>query len=491
MNRTLVILEVSRKQDYIFSSKKLRDNIARSHIIRYVTSGEFYHECAGAYYTDMNMVYSGGGHSILQFDTPQAAKAFAQQVTEAAMRRYDGLELFVKQMDYDASHTPGENLKNLSVALERKKSQRMNGFKRLTFGVDFAGKIPESEKTVDLHSAYAGWKFPNSTSELAGSDNFLAVVHIDGNAMGERLQKIYDASADNWGDCCRRLRSFSEHVQEDFEDAFLKMVDELICNADALDLKNSLLPIRPVILAGDDVCFVARGNLGIECARCFLEKLAALKNKEDNLAYAACAGVALVHVKYPFHRAYDLSEELCSSAKRFGAAIDRRISAIDWHIEFGQLKNSLSELRDDYETEDHQRVELRPLTVVVPEDITITREMEIRSYAFFRQICLNMKGEIGSVARSKIKDLRNAMKQGEVETSYFMHDKEISELVSHCFTARYRTREQQTEQFRARIAGQQFEDYQAFMTIGDSMRCLFFDAIEIIDHYTIIGEVKS
>ena len=44
---------------------------------------------------------------------------------------------------------------------------------------------------------------------------------------------------------------------------------------------------------------------------------------------------------------YDMAEQLCSSAKRFGAGLDPEcgISAIDWHIEFGQLKDSLAEIR--------------------------------------------------------------------------------------------------------------------------------------------------
>ena len=50
MSKILLILEVSRKQDYIFSSIHLRDNAARSDIIRYVTSEEFFKQAAPEYY---------------------------------------------------------------------------------------------------------------------------------------------------------------------------------------------------------------------------------------------------------------------------------------------------------------------------------------------------------------------------------------------------------------------------------------------------------
>lgn len=99
MSKILLILEVSRKQDYIFSSIHLRDNAARSDIIRYVTSEEFFKQAAPEYYNSReNFVYAGGGHTILQFGDRATATRFAEQVTQKAMREYDGLELFAKMM---------------------------------------------------------------------------------------------------------------------------------------------------------------------------------------------------------------------------------------------------------------------------------------------------------------------------------------------------------------------------------------------------------
>ena len=89
-------------------------------------------------------------------------------------------------------------------------------------------------------------------------------------------------------------------------------------------------------------------------------------NSEDKTGYAACGGIAVVHQKYPFYKAYELAEMLCSNAKKFGASLSedgtgRDISAIDWHIEFGEIKDTLEEIRQDYQTLDGKRMELRPL----------------------------------------------------------------------------------------------------------------------------------
>ena len=90
MSKILLLLEVSRKQDYIFLSIHLRDNAARSDIIRYVTSEEFFKQAAPEYYNSReNFVYAGGGHTILQFGDRATATRFAEQVTQKAMREYD------------------------------------------------------------------------------------------------------------------------------------------------------------------------------------------------------------------------------------------------------------------------------------------------------------------------------------------------------------------------------------------------------------------
>ena len=80
MKRKLMILEVSKKQDYIFGSKKLKENADRSEDINYVTSKEFFHDIAKQYYREENYIYSGGGHTFLQFfdedDLKKLAKLF-------------------------------------------------------------------------------------------------------------------------------------------------------------------------------------------------------------------------------------------------------------------------------------------------------------------------------------------------------------------------------------------------------------------------------
>ena len=491
----MMILEVSQKQAYIFASRKLRENAARSGDISYVTGSRFFQAAAGALYNEEeNLVYAGGGHTVLQFTDEAAATAFARAVTEAAMRWFPGLELFVRQMDYDDTKSPGENLKALSAALERKKALRRASFRRLSCGVERAAEPAEpagrAAQALDLPE---GWRFPNKFEELAGDDSFIAVVHADGNGMGKRVERIY-GKCGGWDDCRRTLRSFSEGIQSDFERAFRETVEAVI----AAGYPADALPIRPVVLAGDDVCFVTAGSIGLECARVFLEKLSAMENREQPGApYAACAGVAIVHKKYPFHQAYDLAEELCSSAKRFGAEIDGegRVSAMDWHIEFGQLKDGLAAQREDYRTDDGCRMELRPVVVLAPEGVDRERLAEaaggVRTYGFFKAMQQAVHGEYGKTARGKLKELRTAVKQGRTAAEFFLHDRQIQDLLYHGFTAKYQTEEERKREYQKLVDGQGDLRKELFTEVDGTVRCLFFDAVEMIDHFKALEEVEA
>ena len=470
----LMILEVSQKQKYIFGSKRLRDNVERSLQVREATESSFFErEASDLYNKGENLVYTGGGHTVLQFDDRDKAKEFAKKVARAAIEKYRGIEVFVKIRDYDNEMTSGDNLNALTKALEKKKLLHKNGFCRCSIGIeeldtdnfvpventDDAKKSDGLDKDDPIEPTQK-YSYAYEFEDIAkiGDDNFIAVVHIDGNSMGKRAARIQGEYTD-WDKCRKGMYEFSKGIQKDFEDAFRETETEFIKK---LKLEPGILPLRPIILAGDDVCFVTTGKYGLEAARIFLEKL-----KDGGRDYAACAGVAIVHTKYPFHRAYELAEKLCLNAKKFGVSLDPDggISAMDWHIEFGQLKGSLSEIRDEYETDDGNKLELRPVTVI---DHPTVQAPDYRKYDFVRNLADAMAREKKTIARSKLKDLRNAMKQGTDETKFYLKQKEISEFIRPMLGG-------STEVF-------------ANITIGGKAetRCLLFDALEISDHFEII-----
>lgn len=570
MSRALMIFEIPGKQRYIFGSKALKDNVERSQDIAYLMNEfegqDFFQdlareqepgEAARFYDRARNLVYAGGGHTILQFegDTRSAARekarAFGKVVTWEAMRRYHGVELFTKIIDYDENAAPGENLCRLHRELEQKKTRRQAAFRRTVLGVERLGaEIADGERRQEQRyrrkdlsfrpvpqvrpsdgkppkpkrdkfpygiEPPTGFGFPLAFEDLADSGGLIAVVHIDGNGMGNRSNVLnHRQDAENWETFCQLRQRFSESVKESYRAAFLHTMDAVRSATDVdtarrmkvEPLENSgktelpAIPIRPVILAGDDVCFVTAGDLGLDCARVFLEYLAHdAKNDVDEQPYPACAGVVLVHKNYPFHRAYNLAEELCSNAKKYGSSLDSqgRVSAMDWHIEFGQLKDDLEAQRRDYITEDGNCLELRPVTVCAPDGVSLNDEQRLRTWAFFRAMCRTMQEE--RTARGKIKGLRNALKQGETEAAFYLRMNRAEGLLDNSLKSLYTTDEEKAALFRKIFYEGAPARLPAFAYTGDPVskedaeagkpqkkRSLLFDSIEMLDHCRFLEE---
>ena len=132
------------------------------------------------------------------------------------------------------------------------------------------------------------------------------------------------------------------------------------CLREDLDMEEGVLPIRPLILAGDDICYVTDGRIALETARIFLEYIQ--QENVQGLPLNACAGVAVVKAHFPFSRAYQLAEELCRNAKnQIPEGTDA--SWLDWHVDQGELQDSLQEVREQYTAEDGSVLTQKPYSV--------------------------------------------------------------------------------------------------------------------------------
>ena len=450
-NKVLEILEVSQKQAYIFRSKKLKNNVAASEIIRYVTEPDCFRAAGGELFDEgKNLVYSGGGHAVLCFDKKDTAKEFAVRLEKFILEKFPGLELFVKIRDYDPEVAPAENVRLLRSELEQKKGLRLSAFRQVSFGIekDFDPDsisalvndktdleiVEKSDKfSAEEKLMFGDYKPADEFENLGGTrdeSNFIAVIHIDGNSMGKRVEEIDSLPSKNMSDfdCYRKVRkNFSSAIQRDFEQSILETEKELRellqegllqKKADdarhmGLNIDAGIFPIRRLINSGDDICLVTEGRIGIEVARRILEKLNVKTNSEDGKNYSACAGVAIVHSKYPFYKAYALSEELCSNAKKAiakggeGAAT----SAIDWHIEFGELYGGISELREQYAVEGKSLC-ARPYYVCGNEISGMNR------YEDWKKTISKLQSQ--DLARSKYKGLRTALSQGSEASDMYI-----------------------------------------------------------------------
>jgi hypothetical protein len=179
----------------------------------------------------------------------------------------------------------------------------------------------EKELTKKVNITTENFIYPSEFSELAkdSKHSWLAVVHIDGNGMGLIIKSILKQGKDKF----KELQDFSTNVGKATNVAFKKAITDVVKDAGWDKIENDkvtgrMLPMRPIIIGGDDVMVIIRADLALEFTRVYLEafedetKTAKIKSGEG---LTACAGIAYVKEKFPFHYSANLAEELCVYAK--------------------------------------------------------------------------------------------------------------------------------------------------------------------------------
>ena len=166
-----------------------------------------------------------------------------------------------------------------------------------------------------------GQRFAIELDKLGGREgqSHIAVVHADGNGMGERLNKVIGEASGADEEFLHNLRAFSASVSHLSKHALNETLGYLQAALPLEPLRHheNVFPLRPIVYGGDDLTFVCDGRLGLDLAARYLQAFSKGKIRilgEDEYV-DACAGVAVVPTKFPFARAYDFAEELCGEAK--------------------------------------------------------------------------------------------------------------------------------------------------------------------------------
>lgn len=162
---------------------------------------------------------------------------------------------------------------------------------------------------------------------------WLAVIHADGNGLGEvfnafaaRLPRGAGAEP-GWRDYVVAYRAFSFALDRVNRRAV----------AAALETPAGRVPLRPLVVAGDDLTVVCRGADAMGFTARYLDAFERLSRQEPAITalmpegIRAGAGVAIVKPHHPFHRAYELAEALARSAKTVKGD---GVSALDVHVSF-------------------------------------------------------------------------------------------------------------------------------------------------------------
>jgi len=524
MKITVTVLDTTGIQSYIFGSNRLRENIGASYLVAQVTDNwvrqvlskmEVFNPEDSIETQNAELVYAGGGNTVLLFQSHDLAKAFTQKLSLRVLKEAPGINLVAahREIDWDQDELYNTVHDLMANDLDVKKRSRTPSSPLLGLGVtadcqstrlvavDKSSNIQKSPSNYLVSRAIVAklesvslanqdlkqtifdpkipntWDIPRDFDDFGRSEgemSYIAVVHIDGNSMGETFKKCGKGKSDR--EYISAIRQLSTEVKKAGQSTLRQLTKELTNALPSLKdklqtLKEDTLPFRPLVYGGDDVTFVCDGRLGLSLAARYLqifeEKTVSCDGEEISLT--ACAGVCIVKAHYPFVRAYDMSEELCKSAKRV-AKFERKVkndkrsktlSAIDWHITSSGLLRGISEIRErEYRSQNDGKLEMRPL-------LLNSDRYDWQTWESFSHIIAVFEQDEWKNKQNKVKALREVLRRGVDATKEFITAYKLDRLPALPASVK------------------QADDLE---TLGwYSNTCGYFDAIEAIDFYLPLG----
>jgi hypothetical protein len=350
MSQYLYGASVQGIQQFIFSTNKLREISGASEIVEYICT-EFLEKQlnhSGGYDKSKLLVGAAGNIKYLfdrhedcerfVYDFPRLVMGMAPGVTisQACLRLENGIQKDSLQKLEDllksqrnklvaqhgsgwmvsersrrtgapAAHSTAEG--RVSEAQFLKSEYAGKGGHRLLSKMLDKAKIPKDIHRYEMEDLLGGQE-----------RGWIAVIHADGNNLGQKIIKLASAVSED------KMQGAFREMSERLENATIRAAKEAF---QTLSWKEgSKLPMRPVVLGGDDLTVIMDGRYAIAFTQCFLRAFEEATKEEfsdykkkfgvdvfEN-GFTACAGIAFVKPKYPFHYAVKLSEKLCERAKK-------------------------------------------------------------------------------------------------------------------------------------------------------------------------------
>lgn len=355
-------------QNFIFNTKELKDIAGASELVEDICTTLFRFTLEQVYgdhdkenfrqIHDNNTIVSAAGNIKYVFDDESKCREFVKifpfivsryapgiTISQAVVRV--GSEVFSKAVDELEDKLKAQRnrlLRNLNLGLMGIQRSRQTGLpvmavsgndhldeasfkKRYVHGFDGnlckdkSGKLIQRRAAELCRKAFGIQDIKDSDvameiGRMVKFNDWIAVIHADGNGVGQVVRKV--------GHDLEKFKEFSKRLNaatmSASADAFEKVKD--------MFADSDVIPIRPVVLGGDDITVICRADMALPYTEAFLksfEEHTAVQVRDllggvfSKGAYrdrlTACAGIAYVKSSYPFYYAYELAEQLCKAAK--------------------------------------------------------------------------------------------------------------------------------------------------------------------------------
>lgn len=331
MSRYLYGAAIQGIQKYIFQTQKLKDIIGASALVKQLCDKDF----KPFVENEDNLIIHAAGNVKCIFDDESACREAVLHYPKIVMEKAPGVTISQAVVKFDGEYNsdrvqelerklhaqrnrPCKSLTLGGLAIERSRTTGLPAVeikegKYLDEGTLKKQEALKKEKVnKELMKALVGEDIshkdiPYDTEDLTDHNDWIAIIHADGNGLGEVVAKI--GKDGKKGD----LKTFSKNLDE----ATIASAQRAYHHIEVLnESEKQVLPIRPIVIGGDDLTVICRGDLAIPFVRAYLDAFEKKSEEKTGHKLTACAGIAFVKSSYPFSFGYELAEALCGEAKK-------------------------------------------------------------------------------------------------------------------------------------------------------------------------------
>lgn len=228
-------------------------------------------------------------------------------------------------------------------------------------------------------------QFASKNEDITDKNDWIAIIHADGNGLGQIVQEF--------GDKPEGLKQFSKDLDKNTKAAAVSAFEYIR----QIYTWGDIIPIRPLVLGGDDFTVICRADLALDYVIKFIEEFESknkFKGEKKTYELTACAGIAYIKSSFPFYYGYELAESLCSAAKKDTKKFNQECPASC--IQFHKVQDSFVE---DYQD-------------IVKRELHPTKDI---SFKFGPYYCSDQNKPAGRWSVAELKDAASKLVSEEKE----------------------------------------------------------------------------
>ncbi len=530
----LAMYDVRGIQDYIFRTSKVKDAIGASAIVEDIIESALEDSCKNAkdisdsdyelrWHDDsaplpyseeakkISVLYIGGGNAYVMYESKSLAVEISRSMAKFMIDHTYSLQLATAivektnsyKTDYEKLTKEMFRVKDQMIvskplgALPIMEVEKMTGFP-VTDVEEYKGnsvrlskesllKRREAKKRRGLYEVSEQETILDSYILKKGIDSTIAVVHIDGNNMGTRINKLIEG-IESYSDAINRMREISFNINNHYKTVFEDMARYFNSFSGAKkglgekELKDYF--VMKILTAGDDITYICNSKIALSTVEYFVKHISD-KGMVDNdpqnrYKFSVCAGIAYINSHFPFNIGYEVAEACCESAKdRAKESENRSGDKVGNWVDFQICKNiqttNLKETRRrEYITRSGEHLLKRPYYIhtnnLLEKPFKDLKNCE-ESLGKFKENMKNISGAKDSdsdkkkMGRSFLKNLRNTYPLGEGA---------VNQLVSFMKSRR-----------------RDLPDEMYYTNKDNDRIAIYYDALEMMDYYVDIFEEKE